>query len=175
LTRTALVGARRDGGVWRAELRAEDGTAHAVAARVLINAAGPWVPEVLRRTGLTSRARLRLDKGSHIVVPRLYPHDHAYLLQNDDHRVVFTIPFERDFTLIGTTEAAVSVPQPGEPTTEEVAYLCRAVGRWFARAPEPAEVVWRFSGVRPLYDDGARSAAAATRDYVFELDAAGAP
>jgi glycerol-3-phosphate dehydrogenase len=175
LTRTALVAARRDRAVWRAELRAEDGTARAVAARVLINAAGPWVPEVLRRAGLTSRARLRLDKGSHIVVPRLYPHDHAYLLQNDDRRVVFVIPFEGDFTLIGTTELPAHAPPAEPPTPQEVDYLCRAVGRWLKDGPTTGDVVWQFSGLRPLYDDGARTASAGTRDYVFEFDTAGAP
>ena len=172
LTRTALTAARRDAGAWRATLAAEDGTTREVAARILVNAAGPWASEVRALAGLSGPANLRLVKGSHIVVPRLYPHDHAYLLQNDDRRVVFTIPFEGDYTLIGTTEAAANGPQAGDVTAEEVAYLCRAVGRWFARAPVPADVVWRFAGVRPLYDDGARSAAAATRDYVFELDAA---
>ncbi|MBV9555352.1 MAG: glycerol-3-phosphate dehydrogenase [Alphaproteobacteria bacterium] len=175
LTRTALVSARRDGGAWRAVLHGDDGTPREVAARVLVNAAGPWVPEVLRRVGLTATARLRLVKGSHIVVPRLYPHDHAYLLQNDDRRVVFTIPFERDYTLIGTTEVAARAPPADRPSAEEVAYLCRAVGRWFRRAPEPAEVVWQFSGLRPLYDDGAKTAAATSRDYVFEVDEAGPP
>ena len=174
-TRTALTSASRDGGVWRAVLQAEDGTAREAAARVLVNVAGPWVPEVLRRAGLTSRARLRLDKGSHIVVKQLYAHDHAYLLQNDDRRVVFAIPYERDYTLIGTTETAAAAPPAEAPTAEEVRYLCRAVGRWFRRAPEPAEVVWQFSGLRPLYDDGAKTAQAASRDYVFEFDAAGAP
>ncbi|HXO01948.1 MAG TPA: glycerol-3-phosphate dehydrogenase [Stellaceae bacterium] len=175
LTRTALISASRDGALWRAMLREEAGTEREVVARVLVNVAGPWVPEVLRRAGLKSRAGLRLDKGSHIVVPRLYPHDHAYLLQNDDRRVVFAIPYERDYTLIGTTELPADAPNPAPPTTEEVDYLCRAVGRWFKRAPLPAEIVWQFSGVRPLYDDGARSASAASRDYVFELDEAGAP
>lgn len=175
LTRTALTAARRDAGAWRATLTRENGTTREVAARILVNAAGPWASEVRALAGLSGRASLRLVKGSHIVVPRLYPHDHAYLLQNDDRRVVFTIPFECDYTLIGTTEAAAYAPQAGDVTAEEVAYLCRAVGRWFARAPEPAEVVWRFTGVRPLYDDGARRAAAATRDYMFELDAADAP
>lgn len=175
-TRTALVAARRDGGVWRAVLQGTDGGArHEAAARILVNAAGPWVPEVLRRAGLAGRAGLRLVKGSHIVVSRLYAHDHAYLLQNDDRRIVFVIPFEHDYTLIGTTELPAEAPEAAPPTPAEVAYLCRAVGRWFKRAPEPADVVWQFSGVRPLYDDGAKNAAAASRDYVFELDTAGAP
>jgi glycerol-3-phosphate dehydrogenase len=175
LTRTALASARRDGGIWRATLHADDGSSREVAARILVNVAGPWVPDVLRRAGLTTRAGLRLDKGSHIVVPRLYPHDHAYLLQNDDRRVVFVIPYERDYTLIGTTELTIDAPDASAPTPEEIAYLCSAVGRWFKRAPAPADIVWQFSGVRPLYDDGARSASAASRDYVFELDEAGPP
>jgi glycerol-3-phosphate dehydrogenase len=175
LTRTALVSASRDGGVWRAVLRAEDGARREAAARILVNAAGPWVPDVLRRAGLVSRARLRLDKGTHIVVKRLYSHDHAYLLQNDDRRVVFAIPFERDYTLIGTTELPASAPPAEAPAPEEVAYLCRAVGRWFKQVPGPKDVVWQFSGLRPLYDDGAKTASAASRDYVFELDVAGAP
>jgi glycerol-3-phosphate dehydrogenase len=96
-------------------------------------------------------------------------------LQNDDRRVVFVIPYEHDYTLIGTTEIAASFPEVQPPTPEEVAYLCRAVGRWFKDAPTPADVVWQYSGVRPLYDDGASSASAASRDYVFELDTTGAP
>jgi glycerol-3-phosphate dehydrogenase len=174
-TRTALISARRDGTIWRAALQTEDGMKREVAARVLVNVAGPWVPEVLRRAGLIGRARLRLDKGSHIVVKRLYPHEHAYLLQNDDRRVVFTIPYERDYTLIGTTERPAAAPPAETPTADEVNYLCRAVGRWFKRAPDPADIVWQFSGLRPLYDDGASRASAASRDYVFELDEDAAP
>jgi glycerol-3-phosphate dehydrogenase len=131
--------------------------------------------EILGRAGLASQAGLRLDKGSHIVVKRLYPHDDAYLLQNDDRRVVFVIPYEHDYTLIGTTELPASTPDAAAPTQEEVAYLCRAVGRWFKQTPDPADVVWQFSGVRPLYDDGSRNASATSRDYVFELDTAGPP
>ena len=176
LSRCELVTARRDGGLWRVTLRgADDGSEREAAARILVNVAGPWVPEVLHRAGIASRARLRLDKGSHIVVPRLYAHDHAYLLQNDDKRVVFVIPFERDYTLIGTTEVAVAAPLAEPPSEAEIAYLCRAVGRWFKEAPRLEDVVWRYSGLRPLYDDGSRSAAATSRDYVFELDDSSAP
>jgi glycerol-3-phosphate dehydrogenase len=175
LTRIELISASRERGVWRAVLRAKDGLEREVAARILVNVAGPWTSEVLRRAGLATRSRLRLDKGSHIVVPRLYPHDHAYLLQNNDRRVVFVIPYERDYTLIGTTELPADVPEAPTPAPGEIAYLCRAVGRWFKRAPKPSEIVWQFAGVRPLYDDGSRSASAASRDYVFELDEAGAP
>jgi glycerol-3-phosphate dehydrogenase len=174
LTRTTLVSARRDGAAWRATLDT-GGATRDIAARILVNVAGPWTIDVLHRAGLVGSAGLRLDKGSHIVVPRLYPHDHAYLLQNDDRRVIFVIPYERDYTLIGTTELAVDSPERPQASPEEIAYLCRAVGRWFRRAPEPSEVVWAYAGVRPLYDDGARSASAASRDYVFELNEAGAP
>jgi glycerol-3-phosphate dehydrogenase len=175
LTHTALVSANRDGEIWRAALQAEDGTKREVAARILVNVAGPWVSDVLRRAGLTSRAQLRLDKGTHIVVKRLYPHDHAYLLQNEDRRVVFAIPFERDYTLIGTTELAVDNPEAPQVTPQEIDYLCRAVGLWFKRAPDPADVVWSYAGVRPLYDDGSKNASATSRDYVFELDDSGPP
>ncbi|HTW54313.1 MAG TPA: glycerol-3-phosphate dehydrogenase [Stellaceae bacterium] len=175
LTRAELVAARRDSDFWRATLRGADGGEREAAARTLVNVAGPWVSEVLRRAELKSRARLRLDKGSHIVVPQLYAHNHAYLLQNDDRRVVFAIPYERDYTLIGTTEVAAVVPPADAPSDGEVAYLCRAVGRWFKHAPEPGDVVWRYSGLRPLYDDGSKSASATSRDYVFELDDEGAP
>ncbi len=179
-TRTALVAARRERGIWRAGLRGGDGATREVRARILVNAAGPWVREVLALAGLAARARLRLVKGSHIVVPRLYPGDHAYLLQNDDRRIVFVLPFERDYSLIGTTE----LPFAGDPalariTEDETLYLCRAVARWFTAPPGPADVVWSYAGVRPLYDDRARNAASVTRDYVFDLDvdamAAGAP
>jgi glycerol-3-phosphate dehydrogenase len=173
-TRTEFIAARREGDVWRAQLEHAAATRE-VTARVLVNAAGPWAEEARARAGLAGRAKLRLVKGSHIVTRRLYDGDHAYLLQNEDGRVVFAIPFERDYTLVGTTEAAAANPPAAPVTDDEVAYLCRAVGRWFTRAPEPADIVWRFSGLRPLYDDGAKSASAASRDYVFELDAAGPP
>jgi glycerol-3-phosphate dehydrogenase len=176
LTRTALVSARRDPGGWHATLQTADGATCEVAARVLVNAAGPWVLDVQRLAGLSSAAALRLVKGSHIVVPRLYDGDHAYLLQNDDRRIVFVIPFERDFSLIGTTELPFSGdPAAVEVAEDEVAYLCRAVARWFDAPPRAGDVVWRYAGVRPLYEDRARSASAVTRDYVFDLDTAGAP
>ena len=175
LTRTALVEARRAGGEWRAVLQQEGGRRE-VAARALVNAAGPWAVETAGRAGLAPRAGLRLVKGSHIVVPRLYPGEQAYLLQNDDRRIVFVIPFEGDYTLIGTTE----LPFSGDPAAvsaakDEIDYLCRAVARWFRHAPQPADVAWAFAGVRPLYDDRSGTMAAVSRDYVLELDTAGAP
>jgi glycerol-3-phosphate dehydrogenase len=173
LTRTEIVAACRDGPIWRVSLADGDRAMHEIAARVLVNAAGPWAGEMRSRAGLTGPARLRLVKGSHIVFRRLYDGDHAYLLQNDDRRVVFAIPFERDYTLVGTTETVVPNPDAKDVTGAEIDYLCRAVGRWFKHAPAPADVVWSFSGVRPLYDDGAKTASEATRDYVFELDTTG--
>jgi glycerol-3-phosphate dehydrogenase len=177
LTRTELVAAERTAGKWRARLTSGDGSAVVVAARVLVNAAGPWVAEVMHRCGMSrARAGLRLVKGSHIVVPRLYEGDHAYLLQNADRRVVFVLPFEETFTLIGTTD----VPYEGEPHRVEIdaaetEYLCRAVSDWFARPLDPKAVAWSYAGVRPLYDDHAVNAAAVTRDYVLTLDSEGAP
>jgi glycerol-3-phosphate dehydrogenase len=171
-TRTALVAAKREARAWRLTL----GDGREIEARILVNAAGPWAAEVRRLAGLRGSAQLRLVKGSHIVVSRLYPGDHAYLLQNDDRRVIFVIPYERDFTLIGTTD----VPFGGDPAAaaiseEETAYLLRGVRRWLRDAPGEGDIVWRYAGVRPLYDDGAGSASAVTRDYVFDLDTDGAP
>ena len=169
---TELVSARRDGALWRAELRAADGSRAQVAARALVNAGGPWAMEIARRAGVEhGKAALRLVKGSHVVVPRLYAGAQAYMLQNDDRRIVFVLPFEQDFTLIGTTEA----PFDGDLadvacTDEEAAYLCRAIGRWFAQPLAPSAIVWRFAGVRPLYEDHAKSASAVTRDYVLLRD-----
>jgi glycerol-3-phosphate dehydrogenase len=175
LIRTALAAARRDGEAWRATLHGPDRAPREVTARILVNAAGPWVLDVQQLAGLRTHAALRLVKGSHIVVPRLYPGDHAYLLQNDDRRIVFVIPFEREFSLIGTTELPFSGdPATAQVTEAEVVYLCDAVARWFVAPSRAADVVWRYAGVRPLYEDRARSAAAVTRDYVFDLDVAGA-
>ncbi|HXP75145.1 MAG TPA: glycerol-3-phosphate dehydrogenase [Stellaceae bacterium] len=167
-----FVSARRAGALWRAELRGPDGARSEIEARALVNAGGPWAMEIARRAGVEhGRAALRLVKGSHIVVPRLHEGAQAYMLQNDDRRIVFVLPFERDFTLIGTTEA----PFEGDPavvacTDEEAAYLCRAVSRWFARAASSSAILWRYAGVRPLYEDHAASASAVTRDYVLLRD-----
>ncbi|MBV8889479.1 MAG: glycerol-3-phosphate dehydrogenase [Alphaproteobacteria bacterium] len=175
-TRTAMVAARRDGRGWRVSLRGPGDARRELEAGILVNAAGPWAGEVLRDAGLRSRATLRLVKGSHIVVPRLYEGDHAYILQNEDRRVVFVIPYEDDFTLIGTTDLAFD----GDPATaailpQETEYLCRAVSRYFREPPTPESVVWSYAGVRPLYDDGKGDASAVTRDYVFDLDRSGPP
>ena len=143
------------------------------AARILVNAAGPWAGEVLRRAGLTEhKADLRLIKGSHIVVPRLYNGTQAYILQNDDRRIVFVLPYEGEFSLIGTTELPCSgVGEPVAVTPPEIDYLCHAVSGWFVKPVAPQDVIWSYAGVRPLYDDRELNASAVTRDYVLKLDA----
>lgn len=168
----ALAAARRESGSWCVEIEATDGRRGTVRSRALVNAGGPWVQDVLGRSGAVRHRGLRLIKGSHIVVPRLYSGEHAYTFQGGDGRVVFALPYEQVFTLIGTTD----VPYEGDPATvhasaEEVAYLCRVVGEYLRSPVAPEQVVWNYSGVRPLYDDGGVSASTITRDYVFDLDA----
>jgi glycerol-3-phosphate dehydrogenase len=138
----------------------------------VVNAAGPWVKSVLNgRLQQPSRDAVRLVKGSHIVLPKLYEGEHAFILQNDDRRVVFMIPYGEQHTLVGTTD----VPYEGDPNAAgasdaEVEYLCRAAGRYLARAVDPAQVTWRYAGVRPLYDDGTSDPSAITRDYTLRVD-----
>ncbi len=170
-TCTALVSARRDGDCWRAELSG----GRNVLARNLVNAAGPWVAEALALTGANARSGVRLIKGSHIVVPRLFDHDQAYMLQQPDRRIVFAIAYEGDKTLIGTTDVPVEKPDDAKITADEVDYLCAAANRYFVKQIGPVDVVRTYSGVRPLYDDGASEAKAVTRDYVLELDTNGPP
>jgi len=170
-TGTRLIAATRDGGAWQARIADAQGE-RTVAARALVNAAGPWVAEVLATLPGTHHDRgVRLIKGSHIVLPRLYDGDHAFMLQNPDRRVVFAIPYERDFTLVGTTdEPWHGAPGPATIDPAETAYLCDTVNRYFARTVAPSDVAWSYSGIRPLYDDHAASASAVTRDYVLDLD-----
>ena len=174
--RTLVESGEREADHWLVRVRDQrTGAVETVRAQVLINAAGPWVETVLSdRLLLKPKARTRLVQGSHVVVPKLYDHDRAYILQNPDGRIVFTLPFEDGFTLIGTTDRDYE-GDPGKATAspEEVAYLCEAVSQNFARPVTVGDVVWSYSGVRPLYDDGASEAKAATRDYVLEVDAAG--
>lgn len=177
LTRTRCTAMERLADRWRVTLEDKDG-ARVIEARALVNAAGPWVDSVAGAAlGAGTKARLRLVKGSHIVVPRGFPGEQAYILQQPDGRIVFAIPYERDFTLIGTTDEGFS----GDPdnvaiSDGEIDYLIAAVGRSFRSGVTRDEIVWRYSGVRPLYEDKAAKNSTVTRDYVFELDAAdGAP
>lgn len=177
LTGYRCTGARREADGWQIDVRDGAGHEHTVCARTLVNATGPWVNSFLQSTGIRQGAsELRLVKGSHIVVPRLFDHDYAYIFQHADGRVVFAIPYENEFTLIGTTDVEWRA-SPSEVTTEraEVEYLCAAVNEYFATPVSPDSVVWSYAGVRALFDDQAQNASEVTRDYVLELDAKGAP
>ena len=178
LTRTKVIGAERQSDHWI--ITTEDQTSGATQshrARTVVNAAGPWVADVLDQTlNVNTSESVRLVRGSHIVVPKLFDHDHPYILQGADGRIVFAIPYEDDFTLIGTTdEDHAADPGSAECSTDETAYLCDFVSHYFKTPVSPSEVVWSYSGVRPLYDDGASNASAATRDYVLSLNTNGAP
>jgi len=171
LTRTACVAAYRDQGRWQATL-ATGGVQSKVVSKALVNAAGPWagtfLSDVLRQR---VAFKLKLVKGSHIVVPRLYPGEHAYILQNDDRRVIFVYPYEQHYTLIGTTDVELhGDPGPCHASDEEIAYLCRAVNRYFTRQVTARDVVWSYCGIRPLYDDGSADPSTVTRDYVLHVD-----
>jgi glycerol-3-phosphate dehydrogenase len=177
LTRTALVTARRENGVWRADLRNNTGAITRVLARGMVNAAGPWVEQIItRNAGLNAAHHVRLVKGSHIVVPKFWDGPQAYLFQNDDRRVIFVNPYQGDLCLIGTTDVPYSGEADGVTAgEEEILYLLRAVNRFCVRQLARADVIHSFSGVRPLFDDNAEDPSAVTRDYVFELnDADGA-
>ena len=172
LTRTRCEGAARDGGLWVVALAdSRTGARRQVRARALVNAGGPWVEDVIRaKLGENPPARIRLVRGSHIVTRRLFDHDRAYIFQQSDGRIIFAIPYETDFTLIGTTEAEhEDDPSAAECTGAERDYLCRAASEYFRQSVTPDQVVWTYSGVRPLYDDGASSATQATRDYVLKV------
>ena len=170
-TRTSLVAARRDGDRWLATL--SDGTT--VRAKAISNAAGPWVSAVLSATGSNSANGIRLIKGSHIVVRKLYEGAHAYFLQQPDGRIVFVAPYHGDTTMIGTTDIAVENPEDAQIDTAEIDYLCGAANRYFTQQITQADLVSDWSGIRPLYNDGASEAQEVTRDYVLELDASGPP
>jgi glycerol-3-phosphate dehydrogenase len=174
-TRTRATELRRADGVWQVTIEdTATGQRQTARARAVVNAAGPWVEDILTHTtDVDVHAAVRLVQGSHIVVRKLYDHDRAYIFQNADGRIVFVIPYENDFTLIGTTDRDYEGdPAKVEITKDEIDYLCRSASDYLARSITPADVVWTYAGVRPLYDDGASEAKAATRDYVFELDAA---
>ncbi len=176
LTRTACTSARREGDLWRVEITGPQGP-QTVMARALVNAGGPWVADIINRVvGSNSRRAVRLVKGSHIITPKFWDGDHAYLVQNHDKRVIFINPYEGDKALIGTTD----IPYDGAPEkvavdAAEIDYLLAAVNRYFKQTLRPEDVVHSFSGVRPLYDDGAGNPSAVTRDYVFDLDSNGTP
>lgn len=176
-TGTRLVSARREGDHWAAIVEDKSGPS-TIHARALVNAAGPWVADVLSRVpGARSERHVRLIKGSHIVVPRLHSGEHALMLQNPDRRIVFAIPYEGRFTLIGTTdEPWTEPPSRARISDGETDYLLETANRYFSRKLTRDDIAWSYAGIRPLYDDHAGNASAVTRDYVLDLDgAAGVP
>lgn len=172
-TRTRLINATRQNGLWQAEL--EDrvtGHTTTVQARALVNAAGPWVARLLADTlKIPNSKSVRLVKGSHIIVPKVFDGPQAYIFQNPDKRIVFAIPYEQKFTLIGTTDIPWK-EAPGKVgiAPDEISYLCESVNRYFKTAVKEGDVVWSYAGLRPLYDDASANASAVTRDYVLDLD-----
>jgi glycerol-3-phosphate dehydrogenase len=170
-TRTAMTSARRDEGSWVITLS----NGETVTAKAIANAAGPWVSEAIGKTGINSAHGIRLVKGSHIVVPKLYEGAQAYLLQQPDKRVVFAVPYHDDTTMIGTTDIAVERPEDAVIDASEIAYLLSAANLYFKLQISESHIVNTWSGIRPLYNDGASAAQEVTRDYVLELDEAGAP
>ncbi len=177
LTRTKVQSARNADGHWEVTVKDRDGT-RSIRARMLVNAGGPWVGDLIHETmHLASSEGVRLVRGSHIVTRRLYDHERCYFFQGEDGRIIFAIPYETDFTLIGTTDAEHEDADEKPYCTEaERDYLCDFASKYFERPVTPADIVWTYSGVRPLYDDGASSATAATRDYTLKVDtSAGLP
>ena len=175
-TRSRAVEIRQVDGIWHVTVENTiSGARTTIQARALVNAGGPWVEQVLSAgSGVNARAKVRLVQGSHIVVRKLYEHDRAYMFQNADGRIIFVIPYQNDFTLIGTTDRDYDGdPAKVKASPEEIQYLCASASEYLKKPVLPADVVWTYSGVRPLYDDGASEAKAATRDYVFELDTPG--
>jgi glycerol-3-phosphate dehydrogenase len=170
--RTRVTEAKRGGSLWRITAEDETGARVAVTAKALVNATGPWVNDTLDLAKTEHPSGVRLVQGSHIVTKKLYDHDRAYIFQNADGRIVFAIPWQGDFTMIGTTDRDwTSSPEKIEASPDEIAYLCQSASEYFEQPVTPAQVVWVWSGVRALVDDGAGEAREATRDYVLSLDA----
>lgn len=176
MTRTKVTSAERKDGVWQIVLDGPGGT-QTVTARGLINAGGPWVEDIIKNTvRMNSSEGVRLVRGSHIVTKKLFDHDKSYFFQGEDGRIIFAIPYETDFTLIGTTDAEHSnLSEKPTATQDEQDYLLAFANQYFEQTIHKSDIVWTYSGVRPLYDDGAKSATAATRDYVLSLDDNGPP
>jgi glycerol-3-phosphate dehydrogenase len=174
-TRSRLTSAQRSDAHWRLTVESPHSGKSVISAKILINAAGPWVADVLTsKIRSNTLAKVRLVQGSHIVVRKIFDHDRCYIFQNADGRIFFAIPFEGDFTLIGTTDQDYSgKPAAVHATPAEITYLCAAASEYFARPITLADIVWSYSGIRPLYDDGTSKAQETTRDYVLTLDSTG--
>ncbi|MEX0319184.1 MAG: glycerol-3-phosphate dehydrogenase [Ruegeria sp.] len=176
LVRTEVISAERAGDLWEVTIRDTDrDETRTLRARMLVNAGGPWVGDIIQsRIRINSREGVRLVRGSHIVTRKLFDHDKCYFFQGEDGRIIFAIPYETDFTLIGTTDQ--DHPDPSQPpacTEAEQDYLCAFASKYFRQPVTREDIVWTYSGVRPLYDDGASSATAATRDYTLKVDNGG--
>jgi len=168
---TRLVAAHREGRTWRMTLQGPDGSTCEHRALAIVNAAGPWVKQVHDDlSGAPGRASVRHVKGSHIVVPRVHGRDHAFILQSADNRIVFVIPYEDEYSLIGTTDIPCEEYEHPRISSEEIEYLCGIVNGYLEKPVSAASIVWTYSGVRPLYDDGSADPSAVTRDYVLKLD-----
>ncbi len=168
-TRTRCVEAQSSDEGWQLQVEDEQGT-HEISARVLVNAAGPWVVDCIKGViGTETGESVRLVRGSHIVVPKIFNHDRSYIFQNRDGRIIFAIPYESDFTLLGTTDLDhIGSASDAQCSDEETGYICDAASEYFKVPVKSEDVVWTYSGVRPLYDDGASAAQEATRDYVLK-------
>ncbi len=175
LTRTKVVSARREEGLWRVVVQHGHDDEKTYWARGLVNAGGPWVGSIIKdQISVNSSERVRLVRGSHIVTKQLFDHGKCYFFQGTDGRIIFAIPYETDFTLIGTTDQEhEGTPSAAICTEAEQDYLCNFASQYFKTPVTRDDIVWTYSGVRPLYDDGAKSATAATRDYVLSIDANG--
>lgn len=171
-TRTAVTRIERAEDLWRVMVKDQSGIERSISARIVVNASGPWVDNVIGQiAGRNDAHHVRLVQGSHIVVSKLYDHDRCYMFQNRDGRIFFAIPYEQDFTLIGTTDLDFN----GELdrvtiSAEEIDYICAGASEYFAKPVRSEDVVWTYSAVRPLYDDGANKAQEATRDYVLKME-----
>lgn len=177
LTRTRCLRAERDADGWTVEVEDAGGRRRSLRSRALVNATGPWVGQFLQQSlRVGAREDVRLVKGSHIVVRRLFDHPYAYIFQNPDRRIIFAIPYEEDFTLIGTTDVdSGHVPGPASISPQEIDYLCGMSNRYFRRQIGPADVVATYAGLRPLLEDESSDPSSVTRDYSLVLDTAGAP
>jgi glycerol-3-phosphate dehydrogenase len=173
LPRTKVTSARRENGIWKIDLEnTMTGKRQSVESKMLVNAAGPWVDRVLQGAlGKANASNVRLVQGSHIVVKKKFDDPRAYFFQNPDNRIIFAIPYQNDFTLIGTTDQDYKGdPRDVKISQGEIDYLCNAASEYFALPVQPADIVWTYSGVRPLFDDGASKAQEATRDYVLKVE-----
>lgn len=182
LTRARCVEAKRSAANWSITVQHGNGSCTMLRARALVNAAGPWAESFLRSAALPAQGEalatrsLRLIKGSHIVVPRIFDHSYAYIFQNADKRIIFAIPYEDDFTLIGTTDVEITgIPEAAAIDRDEMLYLCEQASRYFRRPLQPEHVLWSYTGIRPLLDDRTGDASAVTRDYQLESNAVAAP